>query len=402
MNLWLVTSIRLTSRRQQPLASSLQNVLTAMALAELGHGVLLWLAELEEGGEEALAERLGRPVPDGLRLMAYNPRGPKEEKKTPFDNPLAGLINILRARARFPRPDAVLTRSPRIINQLRNCAFMSRASQCLLEYQYPEWALLWRGWRRRHPRAGLRECLERLRVWRHHEEQSLRLADGILYAALDHRLLLERAAYAGRTAWLPSGCLPPDAAPAQETAASYELGYVGSLTPENGLECLLEGLARLESGRVLLVGHGRPAYLEFLQRRVRELDLTNRVDFAGAVEFKDVRSMMRRCRIGLVPISGREGPEKRQYASPLKLIEWMAAGVPVIATSVPSVRQFAVHGKEAWLIPPQSPQALAEAIAELQVHAYLRKSLIAGGRLAAQQAAYPQRAARIVKFIESA
>jgi len=406
MNLWLITNIRIL--RHEPLPShAIQNLQTAAALAELGHGVLVWVGALEGapdgGGRGLIEERLGRPLPGGVRLLAYRPRGAREEKKTPFASPLARLINTLRARLAAPPPEAVITRSPRLLAQLHGSWLRPAGARLILEYQYPEWAQLWRAWRKRNPAAPLGACVARLREWRRREDAWLALADGILYAASGHKLLLEQAQYAGPAEWIPSGCLPPELAPvgkAADAPQEYDVGFVGSLAPENGLECLLEALGAMDRVNALVVGGGPKPYVEALKRRAGQLGLDARVTFAGALAFGAVRAQMRRCRVGVAPISHRRGPEKRQFASPLKLIEWMAAGAAVVATAVPSVFQQAVDGRNALLVPPESPGALAGAIGRLLRDEALRTRLAQGGLASAGQAAYPNRAQIVAGFIE--
>lgn len=400
MNLWLLTSIRLepaTALR----ASSIQNLQTAMALAEQGHRVLLWVAHRDPQCGALIEQRLGRPLPAGVRLLAYTPHGPAGEKKTPFFSRLDRLFNIARARWAAPPPDAIITRSPRAIGQLRHSRLAPPGARLVLEYQYPEWAQLWREWRRRHKTAPtLGEATRRLREWRRQEDAWLGLADGILYAARGHETLLAHAGYDGPAGWLPSGCLAPAGAPAG-TAVDYELGYVGALAPENGLEGLLEALARMPGARLLLIGGGRPAYVKGLQELAGRVGVAGRVEFSGAVDFCQVRPLLRRCRVGLVPLSRRQGPEKRQFASPLKLVEWMAAGVPVAATAVPSVCQFAVHERNCLLVAPEAPAALAAAAAQLLADPALATTLAQAGLADAARVAWPARARQIAGFIQA-
>ena len=242
--------------------------------------------------------------------------------------------------------------------------------------------------------------MARLRAWRRQEDAWLTQADGILYAARGHETLLARAGYAKPAQWLPSGCLPPDGPPPNSAAVDYDVGYVGSLAPENGVEGLLEALARRPSARLLMVGGGRPDYLQHLKDAAARLGLDGRVEWAGAVDFKAVRGMMRRCRVGVAPISRRQGPEKRQFASPLKLIEWMAAGVPVVAAAVPSVCQFAENGRNCLLVEPESAEGLIMAIGRVLEAPELALALAQGGLAAAAAASWPHRARRMVEFIE--
>ena len=397
MNLWLVSNIAVDPRRSLE-ASAIQNIQTAMALAEQGHTTLLWVARMASDGRAALREHFGRALPDGLRILACRPKGRSGEKRTAFSAPAARLRNILRARLRAPAPEAIIARSPLVLAQLRKSWLVSSRAKLILEFQYPEWALLWRGWRRKHPEAGPAECVKRLRQLRQEENERLLAADGILYASRGHEPLLRRIQFSKPVQWLPSACLPPDDRP--PVAPEYDAGYVGRLSPENGLETVLAALREVAGLRFYVVGDGPESYKAQLRRLTEELGLSNRVVFAGAVKHSEVRSHMRLCRIGLVPISARRGPEKRQFASPLKLVEWMAAGAPVVASAVPSVSQHVCDGREAALFRPDSPQDLAAAIRRVLDSPSLQRALRENGLEAARKSSYPNRARQIIDFIE--
>lgn len=399
MNLWLVTNIRLRVGQRLP-ASSIQNLQTAMAMADAGHRVLLWVAALDSGGLAMIEATFGRALPGGLTLMACPPKGRTGDKKTPFSSPWDRLRNIARARAKAPAPEAVISRSPLLLRQLRGSRLVGRRTRLVLEYQYPEWAQLWRGWRKKHPKASLAECRNEHRRLRSTESLCLKAADGIMYAARSHQGLLDQAGCRSVSCRLPSGCPAPEAGPVGDSAP-FDLGYVGSLAPENGLELLLASVAECEGVRLCLVGAGNRVYTDRLRALADRLHLTGRVEFCGAVAFGEIRARMRQCRVGVVPISGRCGPEKRQYASPLKLMEWMAAGVPTIASAVPSVAQQVDHGRQAWLVPPDDPAALTGAIRALAADPVLRRTLAEEGLKMAANLVYPCRVRRMMAFIEA-
>ena len=67
---------------------------------------------------------------------------------------------------------------------------------------------------------------------------------------------------------------------------------------------------------------------------------------------------------GVLPIDGRYRIA-REYTSPLKLFEYLALGLPVIATDLPSVREIVAHDREAILFQDGSEAALAHSINEL-------------------------------------
>jgi glycosyltransferase involved in cell wall biosynthesis len=397
MKIWLITSIRL-DRARAPRASTIQNLRTATALAEQGHRVLIWTAGPLGDAASWFRKWFDRPPPTNLVWLNYHPRGTRFEKKTPFFT----LSQRLRARL-VPRlrgawpPEVVITRSPTVAAQLRQHSIVPAATRIILEWQYPEWMQLWRGWRRRNESAPLRDAVAQLRRWHQRELGVLNQLDGVLYAALDHQRLLSAAGYAKSSAWLPSGCLPPDPHPATP-ACEFDFGYVGTLAPENGIESLLLALRALPSARLMILGAGERDYQTSLERQAQSLGLAQRVTWLKPVPPGMVRDHMRRCRVGLVPLSRRAGPEKRQFASPLKLIEWLAAGVPVVAGAVPSVTGRVADQREVLLVPPDDADALCAAMQRLLHDAPLRQRLVAAGLQLATASTFASRARRITDF----
>lgn len=398
MNIWLITSI-VMNPSIAPRASSIQNSRTAMALAEAGHNVLIWHAGSRQCNPAGwFKQNFGVEPAARVRFVSYAPRGARLDKKTPFFGGLAQVLNLARAKlSGVAAPDLIITRSPLVLEQLRESRLargVLRSARLVLEWQYPESIQLWRGWRRANQSATMRARIDTLRELRKQELARLRHADAILYAAHDHERLLRQAKYQGVALLLASACLAPDDWERRSTE-EFDFGYSGGLAPENGIDLAIEALARLERGKLLIVGSGREAYVDKLRRRVGELGLGERVHFAGRVKPSEVRDWLRRCRIGLVPISRRCGREKRQFASPLKLIEWMAAGVPTIASNVPSVS--GIIQNEALMIPADDAAALAAAMERLGRDGTLRDRLAESGVALAQTLTFRRRAERIIE-----
>src|SRR5262249_13241169 len=61
----------------------------------------------------------------------------------------------------------------------------------------------------------------------------------------------------------------------------------------------------------------------------------------------------------LVLPNSRAEPISARYTSPLKLFEYMAAGRPIVASDLPSLREVLTGGRNAVLVPPDDPGALA-------------------------------------------
>ena len=68
-------------------------------------------------------------------------------------------------------------------------------------------------------------------------------------------------------------------------------------------------------------------------------------------------------------------PAINPYASPLKLHEYMAASLPVVAPDQPNLREVLTHDLDAVLVPPGDPDAMAAAVLALARDASRRARL---------------------------
>ena len=150
-------------------------------------------------------------------------------------------------------------------------------------------------------------------------------------------------------------------------------GFVGFVRPWHGLERVLDAFARLERAdlHLLIVGDGpaRPA----IEARARELGLGDHLTITGVVPHADIPSYLGAFDVALQP-------DVTPYASPLKLFEYMAAALAVIAPDRANIREIVRHGETAYLIEPTAPGALEAAIAALAGTGELRARLGSAAR----------------------
>jgi glycosyltransferase involved in cell wall biosynthesis len=91
------------------------------------------------------------------------------------------------------------------------------------------------------------------------------------------------------------------------------------------------------------------------------------VIFTGAVPHDRMPAYLAAADIGVAPFD----PARHQplqlgfYWSPLKVFEYMAAGLPVVAPSLPRLAQLVGHDREGWLYDPSDPRALDRALVAL-------------------------------------
>ena len=159
----------------------------------------------------------------------------------------------------------------------------------------------------------------------------------------------------------------------------FTLGFVGSLKPWHDVATVLPALSLLRTGpvpeaRLLIVGDGPERGR--LEAEAARLGLASAVEFTGAVPPDAVPEALARMHVGLAPYA--EATDF--YFSPLKLYEYLAAGLPVVASRVGHLAEVVDHGRTGLLTPPRDPRALALALARLAAEPATRAALGAAAR----------------------
>ncbi len=110
--------------------------------------------------------------------------------------------------------------------------------------------------------------------------------------------------------------------------------YAGNMAPWCGLDLVLQALPRIRESvpdvRCVFVGSGQPQFRADLEAMADALGVRAVVQFVGEVPYDRVQSFLAEAGIGLAVF---RPTELRQYAAPLKVLEYMAAGLPTIAMS---------------------------------------------------------------------
>jgi glycosyltransferase involved in cell wall biosynthesis len=151
------------------------------------------------------------------------------------------------------------------------------------------------------------------------------------------------------------------------------VGFTGWLQPRKGVDTLIKAASLLTEGRphvvVVFVGTAPPdadgKYVAQCERLVEELGLANRVIFAGFR--RDVRPAVSDFDVLCLP--SRQEPFGRS------IVEAMALGKPVVASAVGGIPEVITDGVDGLLVPPDDPDALAEALSTVVDDAEFRVAI---------------------------
>lgn len=178
---------------------------------------------------------------------------------------------------------------------------------------------------------------------------------------------------------VPNGVSITRIVPRPEDVGDPVVTFVGTLKPWHGVADLLAAAALAKRPwKLRIIGDGPERAA--LEEQAAGLGIE--VDFRGAVAPADMPGQLAGSAIGVAPYPDLGG-EQQQYFSPLKVYEYLAAGLPVVASAVGQLPQ--ILGELGTLVPPSDPAALATAIDTLAADPVLRGKLGWRGRMQAEE-----------------
>jgi glycosyltransferase involved in cell wall biosynthesis len=206
------------------------------------------------------------------------------------------------------------------------------------------------------------------------EREILRRADRIAAVSRElQRWLVDLGVEESRISVVPNAVDPERFAVAPEARAVVRrrlgangtpiVAFVGTLRPWHDPAILVRALgllrARGDEARLLIVGDGPE------RRRVEQLASEERVSslltFTGSVPHDEVPEYLAAADVAVASYH----PDTGRYFSPLKLFEYQAAGLPVVAAELGEIPHCVRGGETGFLYPPGDAEALADALATL-------------------------------------
>jgi glycosyltransferase involved in cell wall biosynthesis len=152
------------------------------------------------------------------------------------------------------------------------------------------------------------------------------------------------------------------------------LGFTGFVRPWHGLDRVVEFVAKYdgdETPHLLLVGDGPER--GHLEERARTLGVADRLTVTGVVRREEVPGYVAAFDVALQP-------DATAYASPLKLVEYLASGKAIIAPAQPNLLEVLQDGRNAVLFDKRDEEGLTAALKRVCADPDLRLRLGAAAR----------------------
>jgi len=156
-----------------------------------------------------------------------------------------------------------------------------------------------------------------------------------------------------------TGC--PPAAPNRRTAFSRTLGYIGSFSPAKyPLPVVMQAMAqcRTPDVRLLCIGARTDEHRAFVADAARAAGVDGRVEARPWLTGPQLDAAKREMDVGVAVLSGEY---LNRIASPLKVLDYLSAGLPFIATALDGIARLVEHEKHGMLV-DNTPAAWADAM----------------------------------------
>jgi glycosyltransferase involved in cell wall biosynthesis len=163
---------------------------------------------------------------------------------------------------------------------------------------------------------------------------------------------------------IPNGVSASDFSPSPLPARDGRvptLLYIGTLADWQGLDVVVRALPKIleqRPVRLLIVGRGRSRQRKLLSKQIRKLGVEGSVIVQPAVPHHEIPALIAQADICVAPL-GLNDRNVTQGACPIKLLEYMAAGRPMLASNMPIVRELVREDVDALLFSPSDPDDLA-------------------------------------------
>jgi len=145
------------------------------------------------------------------------------------------------------------------------------------------------------------------------------------------------------------------------TDGEFLVAYTGKLSGWKGVPTLCESFGFLSNKNYrLLIAGGEGSETEVLKKKYPSIQFLGRLSRVRAIELQRASDLL------VIPNTAQSIISK-SFTSPLKLFEYMASGVPIIASDLPSLREIISEGEVTFAV-PDSAISLSTGIEFIKEH----------------------------------
>ena len=177
------------------------------------------------------------------------------------------------------------------------------------------------------------------------------------------------------------------------------VAYVGSFQPKKGLQTALTVFkqAQQPGWKLRLLGGRNENERAYAEKLIQEASLEN-VEISGWLSYGDLKKQLSNVSLGLLLLE--DNFYNRYLTAPSKLFDYLAFGIPIVATDLPSLKDFIQHDGEALFHKPDDIDGMTHSLKRLMEDSSLSERLSQACLKRAQSFLWKKRSADMLKFME--
>lgn len=173
--------------------------------------------------------------------------------------------------------------------------------------------------------------------------------------------------------------------------------YVGNLYRWKGVDTLLGAARLIPDENVLFVIVGGDE--DDLKAYAKKAESIKNILFVGHKQKKEIPLYLKSADVLILPNSAIT-EESMHHTSPIKMFEYMASGVPIVASNLPSIREV-LNTDNAFLAEPDAPQSVAGEIKKVFENPLTAKEKADQALEDVKKYTWDEYAKKIINFIQS-
>lgn len=138
--------------------------------------------------------------------------------------------------------------------------------------------------------------------------------------------------------------------------------YQGLVHPRRGIDAMVEALAKVEAGHLVLLGSCSPSFRTHLEGLAARLRVQERMTILEPVPYEELLELTATADVGLHLLPATGLPLSYQYSLPNKLFEYAMARLPVVVTAYPEIEEMVSSFHLGVAITEPSPDEVARAV----------------------------------------
>jgi glycosyltransferase involved in cell wall biosynthesis len=162
----------------------------------------------------------------------------------------------------------------------------------------------------------------------------------------------------------------------------FRMLYFGTLSAWQGVNLAIEALGLVTrdfSACLTVIGQSRDYQVKALKQLATKLGVTDYLTYLEPMSQTQLVKQIHQSDAIVAPLTLNDR-NLVQGCCPLKILEGMATGIPVIASDLPVVRELGINGVHFLLVKPSSAKAIKDAVLRLRTDKELGKQLAAAAR----------------------